>query len=167
MALIRWELAREIQSVQSEINRLFNTLFDAPVVTGSVGTTQRRWIPAMDVVEESDAYVLRADLPGLDHDDVKVAMQDGVLTVSGERRNETERTEHGERRIERSFGAFSRSLTLPDGVDAEAIRANFDKGVLEVRIPKPAARVSQPVEITVGSGTPAEVAEPAGEPVAA
>lgn len=148
MALIRWEPARELQSVQSEINRLFNTLFDAPAPTGT--TQARRWIPAMDLVETEDNFVLRADLPGLTEKDVKIEFQDNVLTVSGERKSEQETHKEGYYRLERASGAFSRSLTLPDGVDPAGVKASFTNGVLEVHIPKPEQRKPQKIEISVG-----------------
>src|SRR5262249_25704049 len=97
----------------SEINRLFDTL-----LTPANGTRAQRWAPAMDLVEAEDKYVLKADLPGLSEDDVKIEVQDNVLTVSGERKTEQERKERGFYRVERSFGRFSRSLTLPEGVNA-------------------------------------------------
>lgn len=150
MALIRWEPARELQSVQSEINRLFNTLFDAPAPAG--GAQARRWIPAMDLVETEGDYVLRADLPGLTEKDVKIEFQDNVLTVSGERKSEHEERRDGFYRLERAFGSFSRSLTLPEGVDPQAVKASFDKGVLEIHIPKPEVRKPQKIEIAVGGG---------------
>jgi HSP20 family protein len=148
MALIRWEPARELQSVQSEINRLFNTLFDAPAPAGS--TQARRWIPAMDLVETQDDFVLRADLPGLTEKDVKIELQDNVLTISGERKSEHETHKEGYYRFERASGAFSRSLTLPEGVDPSSVKASFTNGVLEVHIPKPEQRKPQKIEIAVG-----------------
>ena len=151
MALVRWEPVRELQTMQQEMNRLFNTFFDAPT-GGNGGTGGRRWVPAMDLVETEDQFVLRADLPGLDEKDVNIEVQDNVLTVSGERRYEHEEKKEGFYRLERSAGRFSRSLTLPDGVDAGAIAAAFDKGVLEVRIPKPEERKPQRVQISVGQG---------------
>jgi HSP20 family protein len=154
MALIRWEPARELQSVQNEINRLFNTAFVAPVVA-SQGPSRRRWIPAMDLVENEHDYVLRADLPGISEGDLKVEFKDNVLTVSGERKAEHEEQREGYRRIERSAGSFSRSLTLPDGVDPQAVTASFERGVLEVHIPKPQARKAQRIEIVVGGSTEA------------
>jgi len=148
MALIRWEPAREINSLQQEMNRLFGTFFDSAGSEVSV----RRWIPAMDLVEEGDHYVLRADLPGLSEDDVKIELDDRVLTISGERRSESEQRQEGYHRVERASGSFSRSLTLPDGVDPEAIEAGFEKGVLEVRIPKPEERKPRRVEINPANG---------------
>jgi len=144
MALIRWEPAREL-------NSLFSSIFDTP--TGSV-SAGRRWLPAMDLVETDDHFVLRADLPGLSEDDVDVTLENDVLTVSGQRKAETETREKGYYRVERASGSFRRSLSLPEGVDPDAIEANFDKGVLEVRIPKPEQRKPRKVAITVGGGEP-------------
>ena len=149
MALVRWDSSRELSSLQSEMNRLFQSFFDTPATSGGTGGL-RRWHPAMDLVETEDHFVLRADLPGVAESDVKVELEDNVLTVSGERRHEQEVKKGGYYRIERASGAFARTLTLPEGVDAEAVEATFDKGVLEVRIPKPAERKPRRVAISVG-----------------
>ena len=163
MALVRWEPARELNSLQSEMNRLFNTFFDTPT-SGRNGGDVRRWVPSMDLVETDEHFVLRADLPGLSEQDVSIELDDNVLTVSGERKVEQEEKREGFHRVERSFGRFRRSLKLPDGVDADAIAATFDKGVLEIRIPKPEARKPRRVEIKVGDATPAlEASETASE----
>jgi HSP20 family protein len=103
-------------------------------------------------VETGDHFVLRADLPGLSEEDVKIEVEDNVLTVSGERRTEHESKQEGYHRVERAFGSFSRSLTLPNGVDAEAVEASFDKGVLEVRIPKPEERKPRRISISAAGG---------------
>jgi HSP20 family protein len=132
-----------VDSLQSEVNRLFDTFFGG----GSANGTLRRWVPPMDLVETDDHLVLRADLPGLDTDDVNIEVKDGILTVSGERRAEHEEKTDDYYRVERAFGGFSRSLTLPEHVDAERISASFDKGVLEVRIPKPEERKPHRVQI--------------------
>ena len=145
MALVRWEPARELDSLQSEVNRVFDAFFGS-----GTGTRARRWVPAMDLVETDDHLVLRADLPGLERDDVNIEVKDGMLTVSGERRADHEEKSEGYYRVERAFGSFSRSMTLPEGIDAESIAADFDKGVLEVRIPKPQER--QPHRVEIGAG---------------
>jgi HSP20 family protein len=150
MALVRWEPAREISSLQSDINRLFNSFFDTP--GGGNGGTLRRWIPPMDLVETEDSFVLKADLPGLTESDLNLEVEDNVLTISGERKAEHESRERGWYRVERAFGSFSRSLTLPDGVDADAISARFDRGVLEVRVPKPEERKPRRVQIQASAG---------------
>jgi HSP20 family protein len=149
MALVRWEPVRELSSLQNEMNRLFNTFFDTPT-PGNGGNALRRWIPAMDLVETEDSFVLKADLPGLAEGDVAIEVEDNVLTVSGERKAEHEDKREGYVRVERSYGSFRRSLTLPEGVDPESVTASFDKGVLEVRIPKPEERKPRRVSISVG-----------------
>jgi HSP20 family protein len=148
MALVRWEPVRELSSLQSEMNRVFNTFFDTP--SGANGGGLRRWVPSMDLVETDEHFVLRADLPGLSEGDVSIELEDNVLTVAGERKAEHEDKKEGFYRMERSFGQFRRSLTLPDGVDADGIAATFDKGVLEVRIPKPEERKPRRVAIQLG-----------------
>lgn len=155
MALIRWEPAAELNTIQNEMNRLFNTFFDQPAPT----STARRWLPPMDLLETAEHYVLRADLPGLSDGDVNVQLQDNVLTVSGERNAEHEQQQEGYHRLERAFGAFSRSLTLPDGVDPDAVQAHFDRGVLEIKIPKPEQRKPRQVQIKLGDRKTIESAE--------
>jgi HSP20 family protein len=138
-----------------EIDRVFDAFF---------GQTDqaRRWVPPMDLVEAEDHFVLKADLPGLAEGDVNIEVQDGALTISGERKAEHEQHERGFYRIERAFGSFNRSLTLPDGVDADRIEASFSHGVLEVRIPKPEQRKPRRIAISGASngndtGQPAAV----------
>jgi HSP20 family protein len=150
MTIVRWEPLREFGTLQNEMNRLFNAVFDAPA-TGGNGGTLRRWMPAMDLVESGDHFVLRADLPGMSEDDVKIELEDGTLTVSGERKAEHEEKEEGYYRVERAFGSFSRSLTLPKGVNPDEVTASFDRGVLEVRIPKPEER--KPRRISIGGAS--------------
>jgi HSP20 family protein len=147
-------LVMKPQPFSREVDRLFDAFFGADSEQG------RRWVPPVDLVEAEDHFVLKADLPGLSEEDVSVEVQDGALTISGERSAEHESTERGWYRIERSFGSFNRSLTLPDGVDPDGISAKFDRGVLEVRIPKPEERKPRRVQISAGStsangGTPA------------
>ena len=140
MALVRWDPVREIDSLQGEMNRLFSTFFDTPArAANGTGTGARRWIPAMDLVETGEHFVLKADLPGMTEGDVNIEVENSVLTVSGERKTEHEDKQEGYYRLERATGAFSRSLTLPDGIDAASVTATFDNGVLQVRIPKPVA----------------------------
>ena len=130
------------------MNRLFNTFFDTP--TTGAATRSRRWIPAIDIVEADDHYVVKADLPGLAEDDVTVEVKDDVLAISGERTSETTEKGEGYVRVERASGEFRRTLRLPEGVDAEQVVATFEQGVLEVRIPKPEERKPRRVEIQVG-----------------
>ena len=144
MALVRWDPTREVDTPQSEVNRLFDAFFGGGPGDGGA---MRRWVPAMDLLETDNHLVLRADLPGLDREDVNVEIKDGVLTVSGERKAEREERGKDFYRAERAFGSFSRSLSLPENVDADKISAEFDKGVLEIRIPKPEERKPQRIQI--------------------
>jgi HSP20 family protein len=148
MALVRWDPIRELDSLQGDMNRLFDRFFEGRTANGSTG---RRWIPAMDLVETEDHLVLRGDLPGMSEDDVDIEIKDNVLTVSGERKAEHDERGEGYHRVERAFGSFSRSLTLPQGVDAEKVEANFENGVLEVQIPKPSQ--AKPTRVQIGKGT--------------
>ena len=137
----------------TDFNRFFNSLWETP-------SAQRRWLPEMDLVEAEDHYLLKADLPGMKQEDVSIEFNDGTLTISGERKAEYERKEKGFFRLERSFGKFSRSLTLPDGVDPERIDASFHDGVLDVRIPKPEERKPRKIEVAWngnGNGKPATI----------
>jgi HSP20 family protein len=146
MALVRWDPTAEVEGLRSDLDRLFDGFF-----AGRRPNGRSRWLPAMDLVERDDHLVLRADLPGLSEEDVNIEVKDNVLTVSGERRSEHEEKADGYYRVERGFGSFSRSLTLPEGIDPDGVSASFDKGVLEVQIPKPEER--KPRRIEIGKGT--------------
>ena len=154
MALIRWEPVRELGTIQSDMNRFFNSFSDTP--THSRGAALRRYVPAMDLVDTGESFVLKADLPGLSESDVSIEVRDNVLTVSGERKSEHEDRKAGYYRVERSYGSFRRSLTLPEGVDPTAVTATFDKGVLEVTIPKPEQQAPRKVQITVSGASTGE-----------
>jgi HSP20 family protein len=143
MTLARWDPGRQLVPGQTDIDRIFDAFFGTRPANGPAG----RWVPAIDLVETDEHLVLKADLPGLDSDDVEIEINDGVLTVSGERKTEHEERKEGYHRVERSYGGFSRSLSLPKGIDAEQVEASFDRGVLEVRIPKPAERKPHRVQI--------------------
>jgi HSP20 family protein len=131
------------------MNRLFDAFFQGRA-EGRSGSGARRWVPAMDLTETDQHLILRADLPGLDKEDLNIEVRDGVLTISGERKAEHSEESEGFYRVERAFGRFSRSLDLPQGIDPDSVRADFDRGVLEVRIPKPEER--QPTRIPIGAG---------------
>jgi HSP20 family protein len=144
MALVRWDPTRDLDTLQTDVNRVFDAFFGDRAANGRA----RRWVPAIDLVETDEHFVLRADLPGMGEDDINIELEDGMLTVSGERKSEHESKNEGYYRVERAFGGFSRSLTLPKGIDPEAVSANFDRGVLEVRIPKPEERKPRRIEIS-------------------
>ena len=165
MTLVRWEPTREFGTLAREMDRLFGSVFSVP----TAGAVRRRWIPAMDLLESAEEYVLRADLPGLHSDDVKIELDENVLTISGARTASSEQDGEGYRRIERATGSFARSLTLPAGTDAAAITARFTDGVLEVHIPRPQQRKPLRVAIETGADSapaPLEGAETGEQPAA-
>ncbi len=145
MAIVRWEPVRDFAALQQDVNRVFSSFFDPAAPNGGAG----QWTPAVDLEELQDAYLLVVDLPGVPEDDVAIDVEGDVLTLSGAR---TRQAREGGRtiRAERGTGSFRRQLTLPDGVDAERITATYDRGVLEIRVPKPAAAKPRRVSIQVG-----------------
>ena len=156
MALIRWEPV--------PVNRFFNSFFDTATVAPTAG--MRRFTPPIDVIERGEDYLVRADLPGLREQDVDIEFENDVLTISGSRSSEREETRGGYRRIERSSGSFRRALRLPEGVDPEAVTAQFVHGVLEITVPKPVQTKPRKVAINVGSAD-APAVESSAEPAAA
>ena len=149
MALIRWKPTTDfwepfgnIEDIREEMNRMFDTslrrrgsLFDSA------------FAPAIDVVEEKDNYLVKADLPGLSKDDVNVAIQDNFLTIKGERKHEVEKKESNFYHQERVYGQFVRTVELPARVEASKVTANFKDGVLQVTLPK--SEEAKPKEIKV------------------
>ena len=152
MAIVRWQPADDFASLQTDVNRLFNSFFDRE----SRGTGTRSWVPPMDLVETEDQYVLTADLPGLSEEDVKIELEDRVLWISGERKIEHEIKGENYYRLERGAGSFSRTVSLPEGVDPQKVKARFENGVLEVRIDKPEERKPQRISIQLGD-SPAQI----------
>jgi HSP20 family protein len=129
-AVVRFDPFRDITSLRDEMNRLFSRTLGEGASAGSA------WTPAVDIFDTAEAIVLKAELPGLTPDDIDIEVDDNVLTIKGERRFEDKVEEGRYYRLERAYGQFSRSVTLPQGVKADEISASFDQGVLEVRVPK-------------------------------
>jgi HSP20 family protein len=127
-----------------DIERVFNSVEDG-VTRGEV--TAAAWAPAVDVKEEQGAYVVRADVPGVDPKDIALDMENGVLTLRGERKSEVKEEKENYHRIERVAGTFYRRFTLPDTADAESISAKYTNGVLEVRIPKQEKVLPRRIEV--------------------
>jgi len=132
MAIIRWDPLNDVGLLQSQMSRLLDSVLDQGTLSGRL----RPWLPPMDLVEEGNEFVVKADLPGLDESDINIELQDNVLTISGERKLATENSTNEMYQVERSYGTFTRSLVLPQGVDPEKIDATFDRGVLEVHVPQ-------------------------------
>lgn len=132
-------------SLLNQLSRELGRLPDVPAGDDSVSAAD--WSPAVDIREEDDAYVLHADVPGVDPKDIELHMENGVLTLRGERKYENEEEKEGYKRVERMRGTFFRRFSLPDTADAENISARSQNGVLEVRIPKQAKVQPRRIEI--------------------
>ena len=145
-SLIRWEPFRDIYSLQDRMNRLFGDLSHRPGATDE-GLTSGAWTPQVDVYETAESIVLKADLPGMSQNDVEISVEGNTLTVKGERKFEKEVNEKDYYRMERSYGTFTRSFTLPPTVDSDKIDAAFAQGVLKITLPK--REESKPKQIKV------------------
>ena len=144
MAMIRWDPFRDLMSIQNELNRLFGRTYGGeagpPAATGA-------WVPPLDVYDTNEHFVVTMDLPGIEPDSVDVTVEDSTLTVSGSREVSSEMQEENYLRVERRYGQFSRSLSLPPSADPTRIEARFDKGVLTIQVPK--AEEAKPKKITI------------------
>ena len=131
MSIVKWNPFRELQALHEDVDRLFSRLDG-----GSVSGATQNWMLPMDVIEGADDVKLRAALPGMEPDDIKIQVEDGVLTLSGERRFEDKIEEGKHVWLEQRYGPFNRSVTLPRWADSERIDANYRNGVLELTIPR-------------------------------
>ena len=146
MNMVRYQPFDLFNDLQRDINRLFDTS-SLRRTSGDDSVDAADWAPAVDIKEDSDRYVLHADVPGVKPEDIDVTMDRGVLTIQGKRESVREEEKEGYRRVERARGTFLRRFNLPEGVDAEGIKAKTSDGVLEVEIPKSATL--QPRKIAV------------------
>ena len=134
MAITRWRPSRDVVSVQDEMNSLFDDIFGQR--PARVQWTDGVWNPSVDVTEDKDSLVVKAEMPGLNKDDVKISVHDNVLTLKGEKKQEKEEKDKDYHRVERSYGSFCRSFQLPTTVRADKIEANYKDGVLSIILPK-------------------------------
>ncbi|MFA5028531.1 MAG: Hsp20/alpha crystallin family protein [Candidatus Methylomirabilota bacterium] len=134
MAIVQWDPFRDLVSIQDRMNRMFEQTLSRSRL--DEGVSAATWTPAVDIYETKDRIVLKAELPGVTSDEVDIQVQEHALTLKGERRFAKDTQEENYLRIERAYGPFQRSFTLPAGVRQEGIRATFKDGVLEVVMPK-------------------------------
>ncbi len=136
---------RNLFSLHNEMGRIFGDAFGSQ--EGGTDTEETYWIPTVDISETENGYEIRAELPGVSEDDVNVSVTDNLLTVKGEKRQEAETEGKNYHRVERRYGSFQRSFTLPRHIETDAINAEFKEGVLTLGIPK--AEVAKPTEISI------------------
>jgi HSP20 family protein len=142
MSVSRWDPFQDLLAIQDEMNQVFGR--------ARQGQGGRVWAPALDISERKDAYVVTVEVPGVKPEDLDITLEDGLLTIQGERQFTQESTEQQYHRVERRYGSFRRSITLPSQVQADAIEASFEDGVLEVVVPK--AEEAKPKKISVRAG---------------
>ena len=150
MAIVRWEPFRDMVTLQDRMNRIFDEAFRA---NRGAGTEEdyalAAWTPAVDIYEQEGNIVLKAELPGVDPKDVDVRVENNVLTLRGERKVDSDVKKEGSHRVERSYGTFGRSFTLPTVVDTEKIKAEYKDGVLRVTLPKREEAKAKQIAISV------------------
>jgi len=154
MNLIRWDPFRELEEVSDRLNRVF-TGFGRPALArtmgpeGSEALTVPDWTPVVDISETDDEYLIKAELPEVKRDDVKVSVESGVLTLRGERKKEKEEKGKKFHRIERYYGSFLRTFGVPDNVDETRVKAEFKDGLLNVHLPKTEKAKPKALEVKV------------------
>ena len=152
--MMRWDPFQDLRSAQDEMAQMSPILahalglHDHPQGTARAATTA--WAPALDISERKDAYLVTVELPGLKPEDLDITMEDGLLTIKGERQFTAESSEQQFHRVERRYGAFRRSITLPAQVQAEQIEASFDNGVLQIVVPKMEEATPKRIQIRPG-----------------
>lgn len=145
--LTRWDPFREFTTLQDRMNRLFQDSFASG---REEGLTSTAFAPAVDVYEDEHNVTLKIEVPGIEEKDIDVRVENNTLTVHGERKFEKDEKEENYRRVERQYGSFTRSFTLPSTVDAENISADYDKGILKIRLAKKAEAKPKQIKVNVG-----------------
>jgi HSP20 family protein len=145
--LTRWDPLRELATLQERMNRLFQ---DSYGPGRDEALTTSAFAPAVDIYEDEHTITLKVEVPGIDEKDIDVRLENNTLSIRGERRFENEEKEENYRRVERQYGSFVRSFTLPNIVDTENVQANYDKGVLQIRLAKKAEAKPKQIKVNVG-----------------
>ncbi len=146
--MMRWRPFQELEDMDRWLDEAFGRPF-LPGVWRRFPVAEKEWLPAVEMFEKEDKFVVKAELPGMKHEDVDISVTDDTLTIKGDKRSEKEVKEEDYYFSERSFGSFLRSIALPSNVDAEKIEASFDDGVLEIDLPK--VPEVKPKKITVSA----------------
>jgi HSP20 family protein len=149
MAIVRWDPFDAFLGAQEDLNRMFRRGWLRAPGTDEGVAEGGKWAPAVDIYETGDALVVEAELPGIDPKDIDVTVDDGVLTVKGERRHEREVTEENYYRVERAYGVFQRSVRLPAETEADEVKASYESGVLRIMVPKAEPMKPTAVPVTI------------------
>jgi HSP20 family protein len=147
-----WELFEDLRAAQDEMLRATRGQGWRPGQQFTSGTTPAAWVPAVDISERKDAYLVAAELPGVKTDDLEITFEDGLLTIQGERRFAHDSAEEKMHRTERYYGAFRRSITLPSHVEADKIEASVQDGVLQILVPKAPDVQAKRIQVHAGQG---------------
>jgi HSP20 family protein len=147
--LTRWEPLREFSTMQDRMNRFFRESYSPEGPEESLTTTS--FAPPVDIYEDEHNITLKLEVPGIEEEDIDVRIENNTLTVHGERKIEKEEKEENFRRVERRYGSFTRSFTLPTSVDSGQVSANYDKGVLKIKLAKKAEAKPKQIKVNVGS----------------
>src|SRR5271169_3774984 len=147
MAIVRWEPFRDLLTAQREFDRLFRGAFGS--AASQEEATTRTWAPPVDIYENGDNLVLKAELPGVNPDEVEIRVEDNTLYLKGERKFEKEVKEQNYHRVERTYGTFTRTFSLPNSVDADKVAANYKDGVLTLTMPKKEEAKPKTIKINV------------------
>ena len=150
MAIVRFDPFRDLMNLQERMNRMFDESFRGSRTTGDDWALGGSWAPAVDISEHEGNIVLKAELPGIESKDVDIRLENNVLTLRGERKYDNEVKQENYHRVERAYGSFSRSFTLPSVVDQEKIKAEYKDGVLELTLPKREEAKPKQISIKVG-----------------
>jgi HSP20 family protein len=154
----RFEPVREFSSLQDRINRVFHDSYRQAGSDDSLTTSS--FAPAVDVYEDEHTVTLKIEVPGIDEKDIDVRIENNTLTVHGERKIEKEEKEENYRRVERQYGSFTRTFTLPTTVDSEKVSATYDKGILKIALPKKAEAKPKQIKVNVSSEKTLEAKAP-------
>lgn len=133
---VRWDPFRDLMSIQNELNRLFGRTYAGGEASAGTSATGGAWVPLMDIFETEETFVVAVELPGVDAEGVELSVEDSTLTIRGERAFYRDVPDEAFHRVERRYGPFARSLSLPPTADAQNIEASFDRGVLMIEVPK-------------------------------
>ena len=148
MSITRWEPFRDLVVTQDRFNHVFNDTF-ARVFGDQQEPTQHAWVPPVDIYETGDSLVLKAELPGINPDDVEICVEDNTLYLKGERKFEKEVKEENLHRVERSYGTFTRSFALPSTIDSDKVKAEYENGILTLTMPKREEAKPRTIKINV------------------